>query len=338
MRAWSSLPWHDIIDGVVVGLIVSLGIGWAVVSGFNCCLKSKLGREPKPDKRIPPGVTGTVERLIFMGLTIIQPIVALPSMGVWLTLKMAANWNKDIPTEAPKEDRKAVIAEKLNWNSHAFLGLLTGLLSMAFAGAGGMLARLIMGLDVPTFHLAAQNAANVLADTQSTMPDLPTAASVLPIWVQYMQALGLPIFAAVIAGFGAWIGWQQMHTASVKLQHDLFDRRWPVLKATTHLLAEAWGKGRVDEATMKSYMLDVAPTRFVFDDEVFRYLQEVRERVLELNAIKDKLDQLPAGEEKDVWAAKAKEQIAWIATYVNVIENKFDPYLRLDKRKRSSKL
>jgi hypothetical protein len=34
------------------------------------------------------------------------------------------------------------------WNRHAFLGLLVGFVSMAFAWGGGMIARYIMGYSI----------------------------------------------------------------------------------------------------------------------------------------------------------------------------------------------
>lgn len=59
--------------------------------------------------------------------------------------------------------------------------------------------------------------------------------SSLPVWVQVLQALAVP----VIAGVGAWIALQQMYLARVKLQHDLFDRRYAVFQAVRRFLEEA---------------------------------------------------------------------------------------------------
>ena len=48
----------------------------------------------------------------------------------------------------------------------------------------------------------------------------------LPLWVQVLQALLVPVIAAV----GAWVALQQMYLARVKLQHDLYDRRYAVFQ------------------------------------------------------------------------------------------------------------
>ncbi len=56
-------------------------------------------------------------------------------------------------------------------------------------------------------------------------------AALLPAWVQVLllvlQALAVPVIAAA----GVWIARQQMHIARVKLQHDLYDRRYAVFQA-----------------------------------------------------------------------------------------------------------
>jgi hypothetical protein len=50
--------------------------------------------------------------------------------------------------------------------------------------------------------------------------------SQLPPWVSYLQALGVPIIAAVIAAVGTWIAARQMLIANDKLQLDAFDRQY----------------------------------------------------------------------------------------------------------------
>jgi hypothetical protein len=61
------------------------------------------------------------------------------------------------------------------------------------------------------------------------------SSSSLPLWVQVLQALAVPVIAAV----GAWVALQQMHIARTKLQHDLYDRRYAVFQAVRRFLDEA---------------------------------------------------------------------------------------------------
>jgi hypothetical protein len=101
----------------------------------------------------------------------------------------------------------AIQAEKLNWNSHAFLGLLTGLLSMAFAGAGGMIARLVMGLDVPAFQTAAMVTSN-----QPSVPLVAATTASGSILRDYQIAFGALLgFTGVIVTLlvNAWLARRQ---------------------------------------------------------------------------------------------------------------------------------
>jgi hypothetical protein len=89
----------------------------------------------------------------------------------------------------------------------------------------------------------------------------------LPLCVQYIQALGLPIFAAVLAGVGAWIGWQQMQLNRVKLQHDLFDRRFRVYDGARRFLEAALRDSEVSDDTITDYLVAIGGAVLLFDDD-----------------------------------------------------------------------
>ena len=144
---WQGLPSvGNIIVGLGAGFGFSLFVGLVVVHYFHEWLKRKLPEitEAHPQKGIPSGITGLIERLGFTLLVIVQPAAAPTAMMGWLGLKMAANWNKDV-TPAGAVDAEA---RKTAWNRHAFAAILTGLVSMGFAWMGGMLARFIMGVPL----------------------------------------------------------------------------------------------------------------------------------------------------------------------------------------------
>jgi hypothetical protein len=135
---------------IVWGYVLSLGGGtietflyhwWTTWRADR--FASRLENEPdtkKPkatDWGAPSIVTGMLERLVFTAFVILAPKEAIPAMGGWLTLKMAASWQRDRPENT----------RQYRWISFAFLGLQTGFLSMAFAAAGGLLARYLAGAE-----------------------------------------------------------------------------------------------------------------------------------------------------------------------------------------------
>jgi hypothetical protein len=77
--------------------------------------------------------------------------------------------------------------------------------------------------------------------------------SPLPNWVQYVQALGLPIFSAVLALVGGWIGWQQMQVASVRLHLDLYERRYRVFEALRELIRHAAYQTDLDVEAVRAH-------------------------------------------------------------------------------------
>ncbi len=116
----------------IAGLVFS-AIGGAICTGFFLyALRGamSLGPKPKPSvPRVPPWVTGIVERVVFCTLVGLDVPGAATAMMGWLALKLATNWNrKDMESN-------------LKARPFAFTALLAGLVSMLFAALGGMVCR-----------------------------------------------------------------------------------------------------------------------------------------------------------------------------------------------------
>jgi hypothetical protein len=73
--------------------------------------------------------------------------------------------------------------------------------------------------------------------------------SALPVWIQYIQA-GAVILIPII---GAFIANQQVKIARVKLQHDLYERRFEVFQAARKLLAHVITNGNASDDQLRKY-------------------------------------------------------------------------------------
>jgi len=113
---------------LMVGLAVSLIGGFIAVEGFEWAMVRWYEFKKQDEKpRVPARLTGVVERLFFtLFLTIDIPGTAV-AMILWLTVKMATNYNWPGIGNGP-EDR-----------SYSFKGLLSGFISMLFALIGGLI-------------------------------------------------------------------------------------------------------------------------------------------------------------------------------------------------------
>jgi len=122
------------LDRYFVGFTVSLLVGFAVVEGFYRGLKCVSGlKQPKEKPYVPAAVTGLVERAFFTGVVaLIDLPSAITPMLAWIAIKMAANWNR----QANGSGDQIVFRQRA---TGAIVAALTGLVSMAFAGIGGLI-------------------------------------------------------------------------------------------------------------------------------------------------------------------------------------------------------
>jgi hypothetical protein len=70
----------------------------------------------------------------------------------------------------------------------------------------------------------------------------------IPSWLQYLQTASLTAIPII----GALLAWQQVQIARVKLQHDLFERRYRDLDATRKLLANVCATGNASEKAQRA--------------------------------------------------------------------------------------
>ena len=121
-RSVIASPW-------AAGLLVSLGAGWIATSLFLHFLRRIYGvTKDSSEKTVPGWITGFIERLFFTIVVAVNlPGTAVAMVG-WITAKMATNWNRP--------DNKSEDGQFLR-----FSALLSGLVSMGFATAGGLLVR-----------------------------------------------------------------------------------------------------------------------------------------------------------------------------------------------------
>jgi len=150
----------------------------------------------------------------------------------------------------------------------------------------------------------------------------------LPEWIGIVQALLVP----VIAGIGAWIALQQMHLASVRLRHDLFDRRFAILQSTQRMLVEVLTDARISDGTFAHFSAGTGAARFIFGESVADYLHEVRGHAVKLYSLQTVLRDMEAGHEKARAASAEGAEVQWLVEQLDGLGARFQPYLQLDRR------
>lgn len=116
------------------GLFVALGGGYLAVEVTLRALYRYQGLTAKPmraanePRRVPPWLTGVIERGFFTVLVAYDVSGAATAMMAWMGLKLATNWNRVGNTQSPEL-----------WSAWAFSALIGGIVSLLFAVLGGFI-------------------------------------------------------------------------------------------------------------------------------------------------------------------------------------------------------
>ena len=154
----------------------------------------------------------------------------------------------------------------------------------------------------------------------------------LPCWVQILQALAVPLIAAV----GAWVAIQQMRIAKIKLQHDLYDRRYAVFQAVRRFLDEMVANLVVSHDILRAFVIGTADAEFLFPDDLAAYLGEMSRRARTAQSIYMTMQSLPEGSPERAKATlAANEQTRWLVEQIDGLTARFRDVLKLDKHSRS---
>ena len=154
---------------------------------------------------------------------------------------------------------------------------------------------------------------------------------VLPEWVLWIQALGIPACGIVVALASVYIAWQQKRLADLKLQNDLYDRRLKIFEAAKALLVAVQTSGTLSIDDYFVFVRSTANAVFLLKPDVVEYLSTLRDHATRLrlfqNQLKDdRKDQAARGELAD----KAAEVELWFYNQFDVLIERFKPSLRLD--------
>jgi hypothetical protein len=141
----------------------------------------------------------------------------------------------------------------------------------------------------------------------------------------------LAIIGIAIAFVGAWVGYQQMQIARVKLQHDLFDKRFKVYEAARTLLVAATNKDQPTHEDLNTFYGMAADALFLFDDELDEYLHTFGKRIHSYRVRSVILPSLHEGPERNLVEAKYLMDREWLQDEFKVLRERFRPFLHLPK-------
>ena len=144
----------------------------------------------------------------------------------------------------------------------------------------------------------------------------------LPVWVQYIQALGPTIVAVVVGWIAGYVAWRQWRTAHDRLSFDLYEKRFEVYRATHNLLTTALIHRQVNGDDYRAFFNGIRHAEFLFKEKTTAYLTNIRDKAWKAQLQYPKTDKL-IDEEEDI--------LKFLSDQNETLEAVFRPYLDLSK-------
>jgi hypothetical protein len=174
------------------------------------------------------------------------------------------------------------------------------------------------------------------------VPDLATlagpAATIIAASVAVYFTWRLGQGQLAIAKQQATIATQQAKLADIRLQHDLFDRRYAVYEAAQKLLFEVLREAKISDVAYDDFVHNSGKSIFLLSKELSEYIGELRANALKLLIVRGRLADpgLRMGDKRTMLAQEEGALVAWFTAQFTVLVEKFTPILSLDRRQASS--
>ena len=116
-------------------------------------------------------------------------------------------------------------------------------------------------------------------------------------------------------------------------RHELFERRFAVFEGTMRFLARASADGMPENEDVFEFRGRMNEAYFVFGADVYEYMDEIFQRVIELRRVQRKMKALEGREstlqERQALTAQDQEHFKWISEQMRTGREKFGKYLGL---------
>jgi hypothetical protein len=126
----------------------------------------------------------------------------------------------------------------------------------------------------------------------------------------------------------AVVAWLQWWVALNKLRLDLFDRRYKVYDATRKFLAVIFKEATFTDSQLFEFYGGTSDAEFLFDTDVVDYLEQIRNRAVDMRTRQQLFERLP-GDEHSRHVQANDNQLVWFNDQITAITKTFTPILDL---------
>lgn len=144
-------------------------------------------------------------------------------------------------------------------------------------------------------------------------------------WIDITQGLLVP----VIALLGAWIAWQQWSTNRLRLQHEVFDRRFVLYEQILDLFGSVTGRSSFNSFDDQLFLEVMLLSKFLFGKDIYEFLEEARQKIADLGALEEERKGLEEGNQLTTLRERVLDIRRWFREELSTIDDRFDKYMSL---------
>jgi hypothetical protein len=142
------------------------------------------------------------------------------------------------------------------------------------------------------------------------------------------------LITALIGLIAVYIAYQQwktnranQETNSKRLKMELYEKRFAIYDSARTFLRDTVVTSSVTDGMLVKYWAGINSARFLLDDELTKYLEEIERKAVDLQSIQIEA-QGPNGPSKG--AHERGELKEWFYAQISILNEKFYPYLKLE--------
>ena len=150
-------------------------------------------------------------------------------------------------------------------------------------------------------------------------------------WMDMAVRLTPAFVTLAIGSIGTYIAFNQYRTNRDKLRLDLFEKRLEAYEKLQEYFNYLLRDALVDDNALSILAAARYKSRFLFGDEITDYINEIRNRAIEMRRLNLKLyrsEKLPVGKERDMVCDEESSLLQWNLDQQNSSPKRYDKYLK----------